>query len=242
MFRKDLLAAKRILITGGGTGLGAVMAERFAGLGARLVLCGRRLEMLEATAERLRGLGAVDVEVHACDIRDAAQVDAMLTQVWASGPIDVLVNNAAATFIAQTESLSARAVDAVLATTLHGAVYCTLGVGQRWIAAARPGVVLSILSTSVRTGRAFTVPSAISAHEWANPAASAMAFDTFTTGGAWRFGAYVPSPSWPLSLLPAHRTVPEVVIMQVWALPVATPRGSDPAPGKGFSSGCQHCA
>jgi NAD(P)-dependent dehydrogenase (short-subunit alcohol dehydrogenase family) len=161
MFRKDLLAAKRILITGGGTGLGAVMAERFAGLGAHLVLCGRRLEMLEATAERLRGLGAVDVEVHACDIRDAAQVDAMLTQVWASGPIDVLVNNAAATFIAQTESLSARAVDAVLATTLHGAVYCTLGVGQRWIAAARPGVVLSILSTSVRTGRAFTVPSAM---------------------------------------------------------------------------------
>ncbi len=161
MFRTDLLARKRILITGGGTGLGAVMAERFAGLGASLVLCGRRLEVLEATAARLRGLGAAEIELHRCDIRDADAVEQMLDRIWQRGPLDVLVNNAAATFIAQTEQLSARAVDAVLATTLHGAVYCTLGAGKRWIAAAHPGVVLSILSTSVRTGRAFTVPSAM---------------------------------------------------------------------------------
>ena len=161
MFRTDLLARKRILITGGGTGLGAVMAERFAGLGASLVLCGRRLEVLETTADRLRALGAADIELHRCDIRDADAVEQMLDRIWQRGPLDVLVNNAAATFIAQTEQLSARAVDAVLATTLHGAVYCTLGAGKRWIAAAHPGVVLSILSTSVRTGRAFTVPSAM---------------------------------------------------------------------------------
>ena len=161
MFRTDLLARKRILITGGGTGLGAVMAERFAGLGASLVLCGRRLEVLEATAARLRTLGAADIELHRCDIREADAVEQMLDRIWQRGPLDVLVNNAAATFIAQTEQLSARAVDAELATTLHGAVYCTLGAGKRWIAAAHPGVVLSILSTSVRTGRAFTVPSAM---------------------------------------------------------------------------------
>ena len=161
MFRTDLLSSKRILVTGGGTGLGAVMAERFAGLGAALVLCGRRIEVLEATASRLEGLGASRVAVHACDIRDAAQVEAMLDRVWAAGRLDILVNNAAATFIAQTERLSSRAVDAVLGTTLHGALHCTLGVGRRWIEAAHPGVVLSILSTSVRTGRAFTVPSAI---------------------------------------------------------------------------------
>jgi NAD(P)-dependent dehydrogenase (short-subunit alcohol dehydrogenase family) len=81
--------------------------------------------------------------------------------VWRESPIDVLVNNAAATFIAQTEHLSFRAADAILAPTLHGAMYCTLAAGKRWIEAKHKGVVLSILSTSTITGRAFTVPSAM---------------------------------------------------------------------------------
>src|SRR5690606_6989425 len=80
---------------------------------------------------------------------------------WSQQPFDVLVNNAAANFIAETEKLSPRAVDAVLGTTLHGPLYCTLAAGQRWIAERRPGVVLSILSTSTITGRAYTVPSAM---------------------------------------------------------------------------------
>ncbi len=160
MFQPDLLAGRRILITGGGSGLGAAMATRFAALGACLVLCGRRADVLEATATTLRANG-VTVHTAACDVRDAAAVEAMVDAQWALAPIDVLVNNAAASFIARTETLSARAADAILATTLHGAMYCTLALGKRWIAQARPGVVLSILSTSTRTGRAFTVPSAM---------------------------------------------------------------------------------
>jgi NAD(P)-dependent dehydrogenase (short-subunit alcohol dehydrogenase family) len=80
---------------------------------------------------------------------------------WREAPIDVLINNAAATFVAQTEHLSFRAADAILAPTLHGTMYCTLAAGKRWIEAGRKGVVLSILSTSTITGRAFTVPSAM---------------------------------------------------------------------------------
>ncbi len=76
-------------------------------------------------------------------------------------PLDALVNNAAATFIAQSERLSFRAADAILAPTLHGTMYCTLGAGRRWIEGKHGGVVLSILSTSTITGRAFTVPSAM---------------------------------------------------------------------------------
>jgi NAD(P)-dependent dehydrogenase (short-subunit alcohol dehydrogenase family) len=161
MFEKGLLANKRILVTGGGSGLGAAMGRRFAELGAELIICGRRLELLEQTAAQLRTELNAKVSAIQCDIRNGAAVDAMMDAIWRDAPLDVLVNNAAATFIAQTEHLSFRAADAILAPTLHGAMYCTLAVGKRWIEGQHNGVVLSILSTSTITGRAFTVPSAM---------------------------------------------------------------------------------
>ena len=161
MFEKNLLAGKRILVTGGGSGLGAAMGRRFVELGAELIICGRRLEVLEATAVQMRSDPGGKITAIKCDIRDGADVEAMMDTIWRTAPLDVLVNNAAATFIAQTERLSFRAADAVLAPTLHGAMYCTLGAGRRWIEGGRKGVVLSILSTSTITGRAFTVPSAM---------------------------------------------------------------------------------
>lgn len=161
MFEKGLLKGKRILVTGGGSGLGAAMGRRFVGLGAELIICGRRPELLEATAAQLRGNPGAKVAAIQCDIRDGAAVEAMMDTIWHDAPLDVLVNNAAATFIAQTEQLSFRAADAILAPTLHGAMYCTLAAGKRWIEAKHKGVVLSILSTSTITGRAFTVPSAM---------------------------------------------------------------------------------
>ena len=161
MFEKGLLAAKRILVTGGGSGLGAAMGRRFVELGAELIICGRRLEMLKATAAGIRGDFGGKVEAIRCDTRDGAGVEAMMDAIWRDAPLDILVNNAAATFIAQTERLSFRAADAILAPTLHGAMYCTLAAGKRWIEAGHRGVVLSILSTSTVTGRAFTVPSAM---------------------------------------------------------------------------------
>ena len=161
MFEKNLLAGKRILVTGGGSGLGAAMARRFVELGAELIICGRRLDVLETAAAGIRGDLGGKVDAIKCDIRDGAGVDAMMDAIWRAAPLDVLVNNAAATFVAQTEQLSFRAADAILAPTLHGAMYCTLAAGKRWIEAGHSGVVLSILSTSTITGRAFTVPSAM---------------------------------------------------------------------------------
>lgn len=161
MFEKGLLKGKRILVTGGGSGLGAAMGRRFLELGAELIICGRRQELLEKTAAEMREKQGGKVTAVACDIRDGAAVDAMMDAIWREAPIDVLVNNAAATFIAQTEHLSFRAADAILAPTLHGTMYCTLAAGRRWIEGRHQGVVLSILSTSTITGRAFTVPSAM---------------------------------------------------------------------------------
>lgn len=161
MFETSLLKNKRILVTGGGSGLGAAMGCRFLALGAELVICGRKLDRLEAAACDMREQTGGKVTTISCDIRDGAAVDSMMDQIWREAPLDILVNNAAATFIAQSEHLSFRAADAILAPTLHGAMYCTLAAGRRWIEGKHGGVVLSILSTSTITGRAFTVPSAM---------------------------------------------------------------------------------
>jgi NAD(P)-dependent dehydrogenase (short-subunit alcohol dehydrogenase family) len=138
------------------------MGRRFLELGASLVICGRRVEVLDATAAEFHAAfpGAV-VETHPCDIRDTQAVEAMLDAIWRHGPLDGLVNNAAGNFIAQTHKLSPRAIDAVLNIVLHGSAYCTVGCGRRWIEAGRGGAVLSILTLSALHGAPFTVPSAM---------------------------------------------------------------------------------
>src|SRR6266496_6245541 len=82
MFEKGLLAKKRILVTGGGSGLGAAMGRRFAELGAGLIICGRRLELLEQTASAMHSDFGATVSVARCDIRDGAAVDAMMDQIF----------------------------------------------------------------------------------------------------------------------------------------------------------------
>lgn len=200
MFQADLLAGKRILITGGGTGLGLSMGKRFRELGANLVICGRRTDVLEAAAEELGS-----AETHRCDIRDSAAVEGMLDAIWQSGPLDGLVNNAAGNFIAQTETLSPRAVDAVLGIVLHGTSYVTLGCGRRWLEAKRNATVLSIVTSYAWTGSAYVVPSAMAkagvlamtrslAVEWGGRGVrlNAIAPGPFPTPGAWE--RLVPKP------------------------------------------------
>lgn len=160
-FSEDLLKGKRILITGGGTGLGKAMGRRFCELGASLVICGRRVDVLESTAQEFRDAFGSDVQTIGCDVRSPEHVEAMLDKAWDTSPVDVLVNNAAGNFIAQTHKLSARAIDSVLGICLHGSAYCTTGAGRRWIESGRPGTVLSVLTLSALMGAAFTVPSAM---------------------------------------------------------------------------------
>jgi NAD(P)-dependent dehydrogenase (short-subunit alcohol dehydrogenase family) len=162
VFREDLLKGKRILVTGGGTGLGREMAAKFAELGAALYLCGRRKSVLDRTAAELMEKHGGPVKCHAVDIRDAAAVDAMVQAIWDDGgPLTGLVNNAAGNFISRTEDLSPRGFDAVANIVLHGTFYVTQAVGRRWIAGGNKGSVVSIVVTWVWSGSPFVVPSAM---------------------------------------------------------------------------------
>jgi NAD(P)-dependent dehydrogenase (short-subunit alcohol dehydrogenase family) len=162
MFRTDLLKNKRILITGGGTGLGKGMAQRFLELGATVHICGRREEVLEQTAAELSQETQGTIHAIPCDVRNLDAVEAMIDSIWHEGPLDILVNNAAGNFIARTEELSPGAWNSVIGIVLMGTLNCTLACGRRWLKSAHPGTVLSISATYAPVGSAYVVPSAVS--------------------------------------------------------------------------------
>ncbi len=217
MFRLDLLAAKRILITGGGTGLGKGMAARFLELGATVYVCGRREEVLKQTTSELASNGPI--HALACDVRNLDAVESMIDKIWKDGRLDILVNNAAGNFIARTEDLSPRAFESVIGIVLMGTLHCTMACGRRWLKSGHRGTVLSISATYAPVGSAFVVPSAVSkagvealtrslAVEWGNRGIrmNAIAPGPIPTQGA--FSRVVPLPQLETAALdrnPLHR-------------------------------------
>ena len=162
MFTQGLLKGRRILVTGGGTGLGKAMTTRFLELGAEVHICGRRKSVCEETAGELMKAHGGKVVAHGVDIRDAGAVDAMIEEIWKDGPLTDLINNAAGNFISRTQDLSPRGFDAVANIVMHGTFYVTHAVGRRWIANKVRGNVVSITVTWVRNGSPYVVPSTMS--------------------------------------------------------------------------------
>ena len=174
MFDPKLMSGQRILVTGGGTGLGQATAERFLSLGADVAICGRRKSVCDATADAWRKqFPERRIDTFGVDIRDAAAVEEMVEALWQQGGgLTGLVNNAAGNFVAPTESLSSRAFDAVANIVFHGTFYVTQAVGKRWVAGAKAGEwtpetkpyrsVMSIIVTWVENGSPYVVPSAMS--------------------------------------------------------------------------------
>ena len=163
MFQDGLLKGKNILITGGGTGLGKEIADKYLQLGAGVWIAGRRGAVLEATAKELMAKHGGSVRTHAVDIRDYAAVDAMAQRIWdESGPLTGLVNNAAGNFISPTKDLTPNGFNAIANIVFHGSFYVTQCVGKRWIDGGTKGSVISILVTWVWTGSPYVVPSAMS--------------------------------------------------------------------------------
>jgi NAD(P)-dependent dehydrogenase (short-subunit alcohol dehydrogenase family) len=172
MYASNLMAGQRILVTGGGTGLGKAMAERFLGLGADIAICGRRKSVCDETAAAWREqFPGRRVDSFGVDIRVAQAVQEMVDEIFAGGALTGLVNNAAGNFVSPTEALSPRGFDAIANIVFHGTFYVTQAVGKHWVAQAKAGQwqagqpyrnVMSIIVTWVDNGSPYVVPSAMS--------------------------------------------------------------------------------
>ena len=199
MLREGSLNEKTIIVTGGGTGLGKSMAAYFLELGARVVICSRRQEVLDETARELESTTGGRVLAIACDVRKTGDIENVIEKTIASfGRVDVLVNNSAGNFISPTERLSYKAVDTVVDIVLRGTYYFTLALGKYWIDNQIKGTVLNISTTYAWTGSGWVVPSAMAkagvlamtkslAFEWAAHGIrlNAIAPGPFPTKGAW---------------------------------------------------------
>ena len=192
IFDPTVLGGKRILITGGGTGLGRGVAARLVAHGAQVHLWGRRENVLAEAAAEISAGHPGSIHYQPVNVRDFDQVAAAVAEIWhRHGPLTGLLNNAAANFIAPTASLSPRAFDAVVSTVMTGSFNTTLAVGRRWIAEGLPGSVLSNLTTWVWSGSAFVVPSAM-----AKAAVHAMTMSLAVEWGRYgiRLNALAPGP------------------------------------------------
>ena len=206
MFAPNLLKDKVFVVTGGGSGLGAEMARRFAALGAHSVVLGRRLDRLEKVTDEIAEAGGKAMAL-ACDVRDVQAVQAVADEVDKQlGRIDGLVNNAAGNFLAASEDLSPNGFRTVVDIVLNGTFNCTSAFGKKMIARGKGGAVVSIVTTYAWTGSAFVLPSACAkagvlaltrslAVEWAHYGIrlNAIAPGPVPTDGA--FSRLMPDPS-----------------------------------------------
>lgn len=195
----DCFRGRTIVITGGGTGLGFSMGRYLLQLGAHVVICGRRAEVLEKAASALGAETGGEVLAQRCDVRVPEQVDALLQAALTRfGGVHGLVNNAAGNFICPTERLSYNAFHTVIDIVLRGTVNCTLCFGKHWIAQQQPGAFVNIVTTYAWTGSGFVVPSATAkggvlaltrslGSEWGKYGirTNAIAPGPFPTEGAW---------------------------------------------------------
>ncbi len=150
VFRPGLLQDQVVIVTGGGSGIGRVIAEECAALGARVAIGARKLDRLEATAEALRAGGA-EVFAAPLNIREPEAVDAWVDEVHAHfGRIDVLVNNAGGQFPSPAVHIKPKGWRAVVDTNLNGTWFMTQAVGRHLIADGRGGRVINIVANMWR--------------------------------------------------------------------------------------------
>ncbi len=152
VFAPNLLKDRVIVVTGGGTGIGFAIANLAVSLGAKVAICGRRPDPLQAAAQKLRADHTdADVLATPCDIRDVDRVAQFVDDVQTRfGTIDSLVNNAGGQFPSPAEHISAKGFEAVVRNNLLGTFNMTRTVAERAMLPAQRGVVVNIIAQIAR--------------------------------------------------------------------------------------------
>lgn len=145
-FRDGLFDGQVALVSGAGRGLGKAIAVQLARLGAKVTICGRNAQRLEATAKLISGRGG-DVMIYPMSIREPEAVASLLDAVWERfGGLDLLVNNAGGQFPQSAIDFSIKGWNAVIDTNLNGTWYMMQAAAQRWRDAGRGGNIVNIVT------------------------------------------------------------------------------------------------
>jgi len=121
IYRAGLFDGRHVVVTGGGSGIGRCTAHELAYLGAEVALLGRKPDKLAAVQEEIAAAGAKKPSLHACDIREEAEVKATIAAIVRThGRIDALVNNAGGQFAAPLKDISQKGWETVIRTNLTG--------------------------------------------------------------------------------------------------------------------------
>lgn len=160
MLPRDTFQDQVAIVTGGGTGIGKVIARTLAQAGAKVVIASRKQEVLDQVVAGFQAEGFTARAI-AADVRDPKQVDALVQGTLdAFGRLDVLINNAAGNFVCAAEELSPNGFRTVVDIVLNGTFLCSRAAGRHWLEKGLPGSIVNLIATYAWTGAPGVVHSA----------------------------------------------------------------------------------
>lgn len=149
MFQSDLFRDKKVMVTGGGSGIGKAIAKHFLKLGATVYIGSRKLEKLEKAHTELKELG--DCRVIEVNIRDEEQVQQVADKLKAEiGTLDILINNAGGQFPSAAEMISNKGWKAVIDTNLNGTWNMTSIFANTLFIPQKQGIIVNVIANIVR--------------------------------------------------------------------------------------------
>lgn len=154
IFAPAILQSQVALVTGGGSGIGLATARELIRLGAKVAICGRTADRLEAgraeLADVAAGVDGAEVLAQVCDIREPAQVEALITAVLAAwGRLDIVVNNAGGQFPSPAQHISPNGFLAVVKNNLVGTFHVCREVANQWMI-ANGGRIVNVIANIYR--------------------------------------------------------------------------------------------